>query len=103
MKDLEPVWTHVSYKLARSAKTSRYFRQYFGFAKLRDTATQQKAIEEFSGKSFDKRVVKIAAVSDKPKESKSDEVKEVEEETEEVEEAAQETPKETELPKEITV
>lgn len=65
---MEPVWTHISFKFAKSAKTNASYRQYFGFAKLKDTAAQEKAIAEYSGKEFQGRVIKVAAVTpEKPK------------------------------------
>lgn len=69
MKEFEPAWTHVSFKFKKSLKTpSHSYRQFFGFAKLKDSAAQQKAITEYSGKELQGRVVKIAAVSiEKPK------------------------------------
>ena len=93
---MEPIWTHVSYKFVRSAKTNRSFRQFFGFAKLKDTATQQKAIAEYSGKELEKRVIKVAAVTaEKPKEENSDESKEDKKTTkEDSKEAVKEAPKE---------
>lgn len=75
MKDVEPLWTHISFKFAKSAKNNASYRQYFGFAKLKDTAAQEKAIAEYSGKELQGRVIKVAAVTaEKPK--KADEVKE---------------------------
>lgn len=64
LADLGPVWTHVSYKFVNSEKTNRTFRQYFGFAKLRDSDAQKKAISEYSGKEVGNRTVRISAVKE---------------------------------------
>lgn len=60
-KDLNPEWTHISFK--RATKDGRSFTQFFGFAKFKDTDTQQKAIAEFNGKKLGNRTVYVSAVT----------------------------------------
>jgi RNA recognition motif-containing protein len=67
LKDLKPEWTHISFK--RVFKEGRSFLQFFGFAKFKDTETQQKAIAEFNGKKLGNRTVYVSVVLGKKKES----------------------------------
>lgn len=60
-KDLNPEWTHISFK--RTNKDGRSFTQFFGFAKFKDTDTQQKAIAEFNGKKLGNRTIYVSAVT----------------------------------------
>lgn len=70
LKDLNPEWTHISFK--RVYKENRSFLQFFGFAKFKDTEIQQKAIAEFNGKKLGNRTVYVSAVLGKKKEKESD-------------------------------
>lgn len=73
---MEPVWTHVSYKFVKSAKTNRSFRQYFAFAKLKSSELQKKAIDEYSGKELKDRIVKISAVKEQEEQTHEEEKEE---------------------------
>lgn len=64
-KDLNPVWSFVSYGKGQTRVTQRFYRYVYGFVKFKDTETQQKAISEYTDKPFGPRKIRVTSAKER--------------------------------------